>query len=158
MLQAHADRTCAATMRATPAQGARNTAVWFLPGLIRTVFDIYRGDTMAIAVTENAADQIRKQLAKRGKGAGLRVGVKKDGCSGFAYTFDYFDELQSGDRMFEAHGAKLAVDAEALAILDGSRLDFVRESGFKQVFKFDNPNVANTCGCGESFSVKPAKL
>jgi len=108
---------------------------------------------MAISVTENAAKQIRNQLAKRGKGVGLRVGVKKVGCSGLAYTFDYADEMHPGDQLFEAHDAKLVVDAEALSILDGSRLDFVKE-GFKQVFKFDNPNVASTCGCGESFNVK----
>ena len=108
---------------------------------------------MAISVTENAAKQIRNQLAKRGKGVGLRVGVKKVGCSGLAYTFDYADEMHPGDQLFEAHDAKLVVDAEALSILDGSRLDFVKE-GFKQVFKFDNPNIDSTCGCGESFNVK----
>ena len=109
---------------------------------------------MVIKVTENAAKRIREQLARRGKGLGLRVGVKKVGCSGFAYTFDYADQLQDGDRTFEAHDAKVVVDAEALAFLDGSRLDFVKEGDFKQVFKFDNPNVEGTCGCGESFSVK----
>ncbi len=108
---------------------------------------------MTISMSEAAARQIRNQLAKRGKGVGLRVGVKKVGCSGFAYTFDYADEIQPGDRWFEAHDAKLVVDADTLSLLDGSRLDFVKE-GFKQVFKFDNPNVDSTCGCGESFSVK----
>jgi len=108
---------------------------------------------MAISVTETAAKQIQNQLIKRGKGLGLRVGVKKVGCSGLAYTFDYADEMRPGDRVFEAHDAKLVVDADALSFLDGSRLDFVKE-GFKQVFKFDNPNVASTCGCGESFNVK----
>lgn len=108
---------------------------------------------MTISVTENAAKQIQNQLAKRGSGLGLRVGVKKVGCSGFAYTFDYADEIQPGDRLFEAHDAKVVVDAEALSFVDGSRLDFVKE-GFKQVFKFDNPNVDSTCGCGESFNVK----
>lgn len=108
---------------------------------------------MAISVTENAARQIRDQLAKHGKGVGLRVGVKKVGCSGLAYAFDYADEVRPGDRVFEAHDAKVVVDAEALSILDGSRLDFVKE-GFKQVFKFDNPNIDSTCGCGESFNVK----
>jgi len=108
---------------------------------------------MAISVTESAANQIRNQLAKRGKGLGLRVGVKKVGCSGFAYTFDYADEIQDGDKLFEAHDAKVLVDADTLSFLDGSRLDFVKE-GFKQVFKFDNPNVDSTCGCGESFNVK----
>jgi iron-sulfur cluster assembly protein len=112
---------------------------------------------MAITVTENAAKQIRSQLAKRGKGVGLRVGVKKVGCSGFAYTFDYADEMHAGDQSFEAHNAKIVVDAETLSLLEGSRLDFVKE-GFKQVFKFDNPNIDSTCGCGESFSVKESGL
>ncbi len=108
---------------------------------------------MAISVTENAARQIQNQLAKRGKGVGLRVGVKKVGCSGYAYTFDYADEMHPGDQSFEAHDAKVVVDAETLSVLDGSRLDFVKE-GFKQVFKFDNPNIDSTCGCGESFNIK----
>jgi iron-sulfur cluster assembly protein len=108
---------------------------------------------MAISVTENAAKQIQNQLAKRGKGVGLRVGVKKVGCSGFAYTFEYADEMHPCDRLFEAHDAKVVVDADTLSFLDGSRLDFVKE-GFKQVFKFDNPNIDSTCGCGESFNIK----
>ena len=108
---------------------------------------------MAITLTEDAATQIRNQLAKRGKGLGLRVGVKKVGCSGFAYTFDYADEARAGDQEFEAHDAKVFVDAESLSFLDGSRVDFVKE-GLKQMFKFDNPNVDSTCGCGESFSLK----
>jgi iron-sulfur cluster assembly protein len=108
---------------------------------------------MAISLTENAARQIQTQLAKRGKGVGLRVGVKKVGCSGFAYIFDYADELHASDRLFEAHNAKVVVDAETLSFLDGSRLDFVKE-GFKQMFKFDNPNVDSSCGCGESFNIK----
>jgi iron-sulfur cluster assembly protein len=108
---------------------------------------------MAITLTENAAKQIRTQLAKRGKGLGLRVGIKKVGCSGFAYTFDYADDIRAGDHAFEAHEAKVVVDTESLAALEGSRLDFVRE-GLKQMFKFDNPNVDSTCGCGESFNFK----
>ena len=108
---------------------------------------------MAITLTESAAQQIQSQLAKRGKGLGLRIGVKKVGCSGFAYTFDYADDVREGDRLFELNNAKVVIDADSLAFLDGSRLDFVRE-GFKQVFKFENPNVDSTCGCGESFSVK----
>ncbi len=108
---------------------------------------------MAITLTENAAKQIQAQLAKRGKGLGLRVGVKKVGCSGFAYTFDYADEVRAGDQFFESHSAKVVVDADSLSFLDGSRLDFVKE-GFKRVFKFENPNVDSTCGCGESFSLK----
>ncbi len=108
---------------------------------------------MTIQVTESAARQIAAQLAKRGRGEGLRIGVKKVGCSGWAYTYDYADAVGPEDRVFEAHGAKLVVDAGSLGFLDGSKLDFVRE-GLKQTFKVDNPNVDATCGCGESFSVK----
>jgi iron-sulfur cluster assembly protein len=108
---------------------------------------------MAIQVTENAARQIQKQLARRGRGIGLRVGVKDVGCSGFGYTYDYADEVRADDRLFEAHDAKVVVDAKSLEFLDGSTLDYVKE-GLKQVFKFTNPNVDATCGCGESFSVK----
>ena len=108
---------------------------------------------MAINVTEKAAKQIQKQLASRGKGIGLRVGVKDVGCSGFGYIYDYADEVKAGDLLFEAHDAKVVVDAKSLEFLDGSTLDFVKE-GLKQVFKFSNPNVDATCGCGESFSVK----
>ena len=108
---------------------------------------------MAITLTESAAKQIQTQLAKRGKGLGLRVGVKKIGCSGFAYTFDYADEVRAGDQSFESHDARVVIDADSLSFLDGARLDFVKE-GFKQTFKLVNPNVDSTCGCGESFSVK----
>ena len=108
---------------------------------------------MAIQLTINAAKQIQKQLARRGRGIGLRVGVKDVGCSGFGYTYDYADEVRAGDQLFESHNAKLVVDAKSLDALDGSTLDFVKE-GLKQVFKFTNPNVDATCGCGESFSVK----
>lgn len=111
---------------------------------------------MAILLTENAAKQIKSQLAKRGKGLGLRVGVKKNGCSGWAYTYDYADAVKSEDRVFEAHDTRLVVDGESLEFLDGSTLDFVKD-GLKQVFKFSNPNVDATCGCGESFSVKTEK-
>lgn len=108
---------------------------------------------MKIELTESAAQQIRKQLAQRGKGIGLRVGVKDVGCSGFGYTYDYADEVRAGDQTFEAHDAKIVVDAKSLEFLDGSTLDYVKE-GLKQVFKWINPNVDATCGCGESFSVK----
>jgi len=110
---------------------------------------------MTITLTESAAKQIRAQLAKRGKGLGLRVGIKKVGCSGFGYVFDYADEVGTDDVMFEDHDAKLVVDRESIAALDGARLDFVRD-GLKQIFKFDNPNVDSTCGCGESFNFKEA--
>lgn len=108
---------------------------------------------MAITLTENAAKQIRRQLAKRGKGLALRIGVKKVGCSGFAYTFDYADEVRAGDQMFESYDASVVIDAGSLPFLDGSRVDFVKE-GLNDSFRFDNPNVDNTCGCGESFSLK----
>ena len=110
---------------------------------------------MAITLTESAAKQIHSQLAKRGKGLGLRVGIKKVGCSGFAYTFDYADEVRAGDQTFEGHNARVVIDADSLTFLDGSRLDFVKE-GLKQMFKFDNPNIDSTCGCGESFNIKEA--
>ena len=110
---------------------------------------------MTISLTESAAKQIQTQLAKRGHGVGLRVGVKKVGCSGFAYTFDYADQLGDTDQVSEYNGAKLVVDAESLGFLDGAKLDYVRD-GLKQTFKFDNPNVEATCGCGESFSFKGA--
>lgn len=108
---------------------------------------------MTIEVTENAARQIKAQLAKRGRGLGLRVGVKSDGCSGYAYTYDYADEIRPGDQLFDVRGARVVVDRESLRYLEGSTLDFVKE-GLKQVFKFQNPNVDATCGCGESFSVR----
>lgn len=108
---------------------------------------------MTIELTETAAKQIKAQLAKRGRGLGLRVGVKSDGCSGYAYTYDYADEIRPGDQLFEAHDAKVVVDGESLQYLEGATLDFVKE-GLKQVFKFQNPNVDGTCGCGESFSVR----
>lgn len=108
---------------------------------------------MAIQLTESAAKQINAQIAKRGKGLGLRVGVKKTGCSGWAYTYDYADDVKGGDQVFEAHDAKLVVDGESLEFLNGSTVDYVRE-GLKQAFKVDNPNVDATCGCGESFTVK----
>ena len=108
---------------------------------------------MAIQLTESAARQIRAQLAKRGKGLGLRVGVKKTGCSGWAYTYDYADDVKAADQVFEAHDAKLVIDGESLSFMDGSTIDYVRE-GLKQAFKVENPNVDATCGCGESFTVK----
>lgn len=108
---------------------------------------------MAIELTQNAAAQIRAQLARRGKGVGLRVGVKKVGCSGWAYTYDYADAVQADDRVFARDGVQLVVDGKSLEFLEGSTLDFVRD-GLKQTFKFSNPNIDATCGCGESFSIK----
>ena len=112
---------------------------------------------MAITLTKNAAKQIQRQLAKRGKGIAMRIGVKKVGCTGLAHTFDIADEIRANDHSFESHDARVLIDADSLAFLDGSRIDFVTE-GLKQMFKFDNPNVDSECGCGESFSVKKTKL
>lgn len=107
---------------------------------------------MTITLTEAAANHISSQIAKSGKGIGLRVGVKKSGCSGFAYTMDIAQEVQETDRIFESHGAKVLVDVESLPFLDGMELAYVKE-GLGHVFKFNNPNVKNQCGCGESFAV-----
>ncbi len=107
---------------------------------------------MSIILTENAAKQIKKQLQKRGQGIGLRLGVKKSGCSGFAYTLDYVDHLDSQDQVFEQHDVKLIIKTEDLQYLQGIELDYRRE-GINEAFKFNNPNVVGTCGCGESFAV-----
>jgi iron-sulfur cluster assembly protein len=108
---------------------------------------------MTITLTENAAKQIKRQLARRGKGIALRIGVKKVGCTGLAHTFDIADDIRPDDQSFEAHDARVLISTENLAYLDGSRIDFVTD-GLKQMFKFDNPNVDTECGCGESFNVK----
>lgn len=109
---------------------------------------------MAINITENAAKQINNQLAKRGKGLALRIGVKKVGCSGYAYTFDYADEVRADDHLYEAFNAKVVLDEKTLPYIDGSNFDFVTE-GLKQCFKIDNPKVDSMCGCGESFNLLP---
>jgi len=107
---------------------------------------------MAVSMTEAAARHVNRYLNKRGKGVGVRLGVKTTGCSGLAYKLEYVDELATEDVVFEAHGLKILIDPKSLAYLDGTELDFVRE-GLNEGFKFNNPNVAATCGCGESFSV-----
>ena len=108
---------------------------------------------MAITLTEAAARQVRTQLARRGSGLGLRIGVRNVGCSGLAYTYEIADEVREGEHVFEAHGASLVVDAKTLTLIDGARLDHVAE-GLKQAFRIDNPNASSTCGCGESFNLK----
>ncbi|WP_150049473.1 MULTISPECIES: HesB/IscA family protein [Methylomonas] len=107
---------------------------------------------MTINVTERAARQIQKQLQKRGSGLGLRLGVKTAGCSGYAYVLDYADEQAGDEVVFEQFDVKVLVKSDDLDKLDGIELDYARE-GFNEVFKFNNPNVKATCGCGESFSV-----
>ena len=110
---------------------------------------------MSITLTEASAAQIRAQLDKRGKGLGLRIGVKNVGCSGFAYTYEIADELREGERVFESHGASAVVDARSLAFIDGARVDYASE-GLKRAFRVENPNAEGTCGCGESFHMKAA--
>lgn len=107
---------------------------------------------MSVSLTENAARQIKKQLEKRGKGIGLKLGVKKSGCSGFAYVLDYADQLDENDAVFENFGVKVIVKENDLGFVDGIELDYRRE-GINEAFQFNNPNVKGTCGCGESFSV-----
>lgn len=108
---------------------------------------------MAVTLTESAARHVAAMLEKRGQGVGLRVGTRKSGCTGFAYDVDYADDLGEGDQVFESHGVKVVVDGASLARIDGMEIDFVRSSLLNQGFEFRNPNVKDTCGCGESFSV-----
>lgn len=110
------------------------------------------GMPMGIQMTEAAAAHVRKSLAKRGKGEGLRLGVRTSGCSGKAYVLEFVDVIQPGEVVFESHGVKLIVDPKSLLFLDGTVLDYTRE-GLNEGFKFENPNVKGACGCGESFTV-----
>ncbi|MFP4131745.1 iron-sulfur cluster assembly protein IscA [Thiohalospira sp.] len=107
---------------------------------------------MAISMTEAAADHVRRYLENRGKGEGLRVGVRTSGCSGMAYVLEFADEVEPEDQVFENHGVKVVVDPKSLVYLDGTELDYGRE-GLNEGFMFNNPNVSDECGCGESFNV-----
>lgn len=107
---------------------------------------------MALSLTESAARQIAKQLQRRGKGVGLRLGVKKAGCSGLAYVVDYADDVSPEDAVFEQHGVKVVVRNQDLEFLEGIEVDYARE-GINEAFRFNNPNVKASCGCGESFTV-----
>ncbi len=107
---------------------------------------------MAITLTEKAAKHITRYIERRGKGIGLRLGVRTTGCSGLAYQLEYVDEALPEDTLFESFGVKVYVDPKSLAYLDGTQLDYVRE-GLNEGFKFQNPNVKDECGCGESFRV-----
>lgn len=107
---------------------------------------------MAISLTHSAAERVRSYLQRRGHGIGLRLGVKKTGCSGFAYVIDYADNIADQDLVFDQHGVKLIVDPDSLQLIDGTEVDFVKE-GINEAFKFRNPNVKGECGCGESFNV-----
>jgi len=107
---------------------------------------------MAITLTEAAAAHVRKTLDSRGKGVGLRLGVKTSGCSGLAYVVDYADEVNDDDVIFDDTGVKVVVDSKSLAFLDGTEIDFARD-GLNSGLTFDNPNVKDQCGCGESFNI-----
>lgn len=107
---------------------------------------------MAITLSESAAQRVRHFMAQSEGVAGLRLGIKKTGCSGFSYVLDYAREIGDQDAVFEDRGVRIVVDREALPLVDGTRVDFVRE-GLGQAFRFENPNVRDACGCGESFNV-----
>jgi iron-sulfur cluster assembly protein len=107
---------------------------------------------MAISLTEAAAKHVSRYMERRGKGIGLRLGVKTTGCSGLAYKLEYADAALPEDVQFESHGVRVLVDPRSLAYIDGTELDFVRE-GLNEGFRFNNPNVKSECGCGESFKV-----
>lgn len=107
---------------------------------------------MAITLTEKAAQHVKNFLARRGKGEALRLGVRTSGCSGMAYTLEYADTIEEDDQVFESNGVKVVVDPKSLVYLDGTELDYVKE-GLNEGFSFNNPNVKDQCGCGESFNV-----
>lgn len=107
---------------------------------------------MAVTLSDSAAKRVTDYLQRRGHGVGLRVGVQKTGCNGYAYVLNYADDVNESDEVFESNGVKVIVDAESLELIDGTEVDFVK-SGLNEAFSFRNPNVAGECGCGESFSV-----
>ena len=108
---------------------------------------------MAIELTQTAANRVQNMLAKRGSGVGLRVGTRKSGCTGFAYVVDYADKIEDDDAVFESRGVKVIVNQASLPQLDGMQLDYVKTNALNEGFEFNNPNVKDMCGCGESFSV-----
>ncbi|MGD8322780.1 MAG: iron-sulfur cluster assembly protein IscA [Gammaproteobacteria bacterium] len=107
---------------------------------------------MAVSLTDSAAERVRSYLARRGHGIGLRIGVRRTGCSGWAYIVDYADEVGNEDIVFDTDELKVVVDKKSLELIDGTEIDFVKE-GINEAFKFRNPNTKGECGCGESFSV-----
>ncbi len=107
---------------------------------------------MAVTLTERAAKHVSNFITRRGKGYGVRLGVKTSGCSGMAYKLEYADEASSEDIVFESFGVRVLIDPKSLPYLEGTELDFVRE-GLNEGFKFNNPNVKDQCGCGESFTI-----
>ncbi len=107
---------------------------------------------MAISLTSSAAERVRTYLDKRGNGVGLRLGVTQTGCSGYSYVINYAEAIDASDIVFEDKGVKVVVDPEALALIDGTEVDFVK-NGLNEAFSFRNPNIKGECGCGESFNV-----
>lgn len=107
---------------------------------------------MSVTLTEAAATHVQKYLARRGKGVGLRLGVKTSGCSGMAYKLEFADQVEPDDKVWESFGVKVLVDEKSLPYLDGTELDYTRE-GLQEGFKFHNPNEKSRCGCGESFQI-----
>jgi iron-sulfur cluster assembly protein len=107
---------------------------------------------MGITLTEKAAEHVKGFLANRGKGEGLRLGVKTSGCSGMAYVLEFADAIGEEDQVYESNGVKVIIDPKSLIYLDGTELDYTKE-GLNEGFKFNNPNVKDSCGCGESFTV-----
>lgn len=108
---------------------------------------------MAITLTDAAADRVREFIGKRGTGIGLRLGIKKTGCSGYAYTVNYADEVKDDDVVFATDDVQVVVDRASLEFIDGTEVDYVRE-GLNEAFRFRNPRSTGECGCGESFSVQ----
>ncbi len=108
---------------------------------------------MAITMTAAAADHVTRYMENRGKGMGIRLGVRTSGCSGMAYVLEFVDEVMDDDQVFEpVQGISIVVDPKSMLYLDGTELDFVKE-GLNEGFKFNNPNISSECGCGESFNV-----
>ncbi|MGE4658501.1 MAG: iron-sulfur cluster assembly accessory protein [Gammaproteobacteria bacterium] len=107
---------------------------------------------MTVSITQNAAERVRIFMSKHDNGVGLRIGVKKTGCSGYAYVVDYAVSVNPDDVVFEEHGVKVVVDPKSLELIDGTQVDFVKD-GMNKVFRFRNPKVKGECGCGESFSI-----
>ncbi len=107
---------------------------------------------MAITMTEAAAQHVQQFIDNRGKGVGIRLGVRTSGCSGMAYEMEFADEVGDDDLVFEDRGVKVVIDPKSLVYLDGTEVDYAKE-GLNEGFKFNNPNVKSECGCGESFGI-----
>ena len=112
----------------------------------------HMNNEMSISLTESAAQHVKNYLEKRGKGVGVRLGVKTTGCSGMSYTIEFADDVENEDHVFEDKGVKVIINPKSMVYLNGTELDFTRE-GLNEGFQFKNPNEKDRCGCGESFSV-----